>query len=237
MLWYTSIYKEIAMRTVMVVAKYITLIIAFFIITSCSDGDSLQSTEAIKSYTVNFDGSTTYGTLDSPWTPTGADWEIEIVLLWDSSVGSNVYPLSTNSSSTSIYIDSGGLPLFKYDNSYITGNNTRLQNLTKNSFKFTVSASQVKCYINGVLENTVATTKSLNVPWLVIGAHSTYINKFKGQIRKLTLTDLNDNSNSKEINLVFDVKEITAISDTVIRNETNVDFVLDHNSSFVIANE
>ncbi|MCO4755291.1 MAG: hypothetical protein KC478_12470 [Bacteriovoracaceae bacterium] len=214
--------------------KYLLLssIIALFV--SCGEKDNYKiNGSSQKSYTVNFDGSTTYGTFDTPWTPTGANWEIEVELIWDSSQGGNVYPIATNSSVTSIYIDSGGLPLLKYENQYITANVTRLEHNKLGSFKFSVSATEVKCYMNDVLENTVATTKTLSVPWTVVGAHSTYINKLKGQIRKITLTDLDDDSNSRVLNLVMTPIDESSLSSTTLRDSTGIDFTLPASNSFI----
>lgn len=184
-----------------------------------------------KSYTINFDGTTTYGTLDTPWTPVGANWEIKLELLWDSSAGANIYPLATNSAVTSIYIDALGRPLIKYENSYISTTST-LRDNELTTIRFSISATQVKSYFNETLEKTEATGNTLSVPWTVIGAHASYSGKFKGQIRKITLTDLDDPSNSRVINLVITTENKATLSQDSFREHTGIDFTLPASDKF-----
>ncbi|GEM_PF-5380623 len=215
-------------------SSYLFTICILFLLTGCKGEATFnREIDLSNSYTLNFDGTTTYGTLDSPWVPTGTNWEIELELVWNSSVGGNSYPIATNSSTTSIYIDSGGLPLLKYEGSYITSNVSRLVNGEFATFKFSVSATEVKCYFNDVLESTVATANTLSVPWTVVGAHATYISKFKGQIRKISLNDLDDTSNSRVLDFVFKTEDISTLTSEGVRGLLDVDFILPTSNSFV----
>jgi hypothetical protein len=210
--------------------------IAFMLqMTSCkSDIEANHDTETIlKKYTINFDGENAYGTLDTPWRPTGVNWEIEIDLAWDSSKGANTYPIATPSSNTSIYIDTAGLPLFKYEGQYISANVSRLVNGERSTIKFSVSSSEVKHYMNGVLEGTVATTKSLLNDWEVIGAHGSVALNFKGKIYGIKLNDLDDTTNSREINFVVEAGDIDDISKSDIESSNGTSFTYSADGEFV----
>ncbi|EQC47287.1 hypothetical protein [Bacteriovorax sp. Seq25_V] len=199
---------------------------------SCKS-DVVIDIEESSSYTVNFDGTQAYGVLDTLWRPVGANWEIEIVLIWDSSKAANTYPIATGSSATSIYIDSSGLPLFKYENQYITANVTRLTHGVEAVIKFSVSATEVKHYMNNVLEGTIATTKTLLNDWEVVGAHSSLSLNYKGKIRKIVLRDLDSPSNTRTIDLIFSGKELNNLSSSFVRAKTAVNFNLNTNSKFI----
>lgn len=213
--------------------RHLIFISCALLLTSCENALKIyENSDSEKSYSVNFEGTTAYGTIDSPWTPTSPNWEVEVVLAWDSSSGVNTYPIATNSAVTSIYVDTGGLALFKYEGTYITGNNNRLQDNELATIKYSITATQVRCYFNGVLENTVATSQSLSVPWSVVGAHSSYSGKFKGLIRKITFTDLADSSNTKVIDILLKTKDVNTLNSTILRDTTGVDFTLDSNAAF-----
>lgn len=201
-----------------------------------SDAEVLKIYNAQKQkvYTVNFDGINTFGELATPWAPRGANWEIEVELSWDDSVGGNVYPLATNSSISSIYIDASGLPLLKYEGSYVTANITRLTPGANSSFKFSVTATDVKCYVNGVLEKTIATTKSLTVPWSVIGAHSSHSSKFKGEITRVKFTDLVTPANSLDINFLLPVGRLLSADSINVNSSTGVNFTLNTDDPFIL---
>ncbi|WP_372654322.1 hypothetical protein [Halobacteriovorax sp.] len=215
-------------------SRYLSTICILLLLTGCK-GEAIfnRKVDLSDSYTLNFDGTTSYGTLDSPWVPTGANWEIQLELVWDSSVGANSYPIATNSSTSSIYIDSGGLPLLKYEGSYITSNVSRLVDGEFATVKFSVSATEVKCYFNNTLESTVATANTLSVPWTVVGAHATYISKFKGQIRKISLNDLDDTSNSRVLDFVFKTEDLSTLTVEGIRDSLDVDFILPAGDRFI----
>ncbi len=206
-------------------AKVFIAIALTTIFVSCNSQIDVDLEKA-STYTINFDGNTTYGVLDSPWRPSGANWEIELTLVWDSSKGANTYPIATGSSATSIYIDSSGLPLLKFEGQYISANVSRLISGVESNVKFSVSAVEVKHYMNDILEGTIPTTKTLLNDWEVIGAHSAHNLNYKGKIRKVKLTDLDLLSNSREFIFTYDVRNIETLTEELIRAQTGIDFVL-----------
>lgn len=220
----------------MTLFKKALMIIALLILESCgSKIDVIFSSEneINNYYTVNFDGVGVYGLLDTLWMPTGTNWEIEIKLVWDSAKSANTYPISSTTSATSIYIDSSGLPLFKFEGQYISANISRLVSGTPATFKFSVSATHVKHYMNGILEGTIATSKSLISSWEVIGAHSSRSLNYMGKIYYIKLIDMDDPTNSRDINLKFSAKNSSMVTEDEIRNSTNISFLFSNTNKLI----
>lgn len=220
------------------IPTFTLFLVTCFLLTGCNpvgteefgDGDIFNLTQE---YTINFDGADVYGMLNSPWTPSGANWEIELDLVWDSSKNANTYPIATGVSATSIYIDSSGLPLLKFEGAYYTANISKLQNHKRAVVKFSVSATEVKHYMNGILEKTLSTAKTLSSSWQVIGAHASTTSNFKGKILKISLIDLDDSSNTQIIDLRINSRNIDDISMSEVEDSNNIDFTFNNETPFI----
>lgn len=160
---------------------------------------------ALYYWTPNFNGVNSYGELISAWQPTGADWEIEVVVYFKDPLSALVQSVIDNRNTgvvrSGMIEKTGGSAQWQYyDNEIVT-----LSPFSGSFASFTITSADVGSDFGPGAVTTILARKGFE--------SGTYLD---GQIHSIKLTDLNDSSNSIEIDTVIRAAEMP--SDTYLYN-------------------